>query len=143
MAGRSRSCRIAGPWSRRSRPATAIKPREDVKQVYLLPVDGGEARRLTDLPRGVTGVEWSPDGKRLVVVSTSHASTFEADRRTRGLAKAAEPGTPPPSDYRFVDRLDYMLNGEGFTYDRIGHLWLVDATTGDATPPDRRPDGRA
>ena len=50
----------------------------------------------------------------------------------RGFAKP-EPGTPPPSDYRFVDRLDYMLNGEGFTYDRIGHLWLVDATTGEAS----------
>ena len=50
-------------------------------QVYLLPVDGGEARRLTDLPRGVTGLEWSPDGTRLVVVSTSHAATFKADRK--------------------------------------------------------------
>ena len=26
-----------------------------------------------------------------------------------------------------------MLNGEGFTYDRVGHLWLVDASTGEAT----------
>ena len=26
-----------------------------------------------------------------------------------------------------------MLNGEGFTYDRVGHLWLVDAATGEAT----------
>ena len=115
-------------------PARAgIDPREDVVQVYLLPVDGGEARRLTDLPRGVTGLEWSPDGSQLVVVSTSHAATLKADRRVRGLSKSSEPEAPPQSDYRFVDRLDYMLNGEGFTYDRVGHLWLVDATTGDAT----------
>ena len=44
-----------------------------------------------------------------------------------------EPGTPPQSDYRFVDRLDYMLNGAGFTYDHVGHLWLVDAVAGAAT----------
>ncbi len=49
-------------------------------------------------------------------------------------------GTPPPSDYRFIDRLEYMLNGAGFTYDRIGHLWLVDAATGEAS---RLTDGPA
>ena len=26
-------------------------------------LDGGEARRLTDLPRGVNGFAWSPDGR--------------------------------------------------------------------------------
>ena len=112
---------------------SSVKDREDALQVYLLPVDGGEARRLTDLPRGVSDVEWSPDGSQLVVVSASHAADFKEDRKVRGLAKSSEPGSPPPSDYRFVDRLDYMLNGEGFTYDQIDHLWLVDATTGEAT----------
>ena len=111
----------------------SIKPREDAMQVYLLPVDGGEARRLTDLPRGVTDVEWSPDGTRLVIVSASRAATFAEDRRRRGLAAPQAPDAPPPSDYRFVDRLDYMLNGEGFTYDQVGHLWVVDAATGEAT----------
>ncbi len=33
-----------------------------------------------------------------------------------------------------------MLNGVGFTYDRVPHLWLVDATTGAAT---RLTDGPA
>jgi len=110
-----------------------IKSREDAVQVYLLPVAGGEARRLTDLPRGVTDLEWSPDGTQLVVVSASHAATFEADQKKRGLATATEPGSPPPSDYRFIDRLEYMLNGAGFTYDHVGHFWLVDVTTGAAT----------
>ena len=76
--------------------------------------------------------EWSPDGSRLVVTSSSHGASRDDDRRRRGLTKR-EPGTPPPSDYRFIDRLEYMLNGEGFTYDRIDHLWLVDARTGEAT----------
>jgi dipeptidyl aminopeptidase/acylaminoacyl peptidase len=106
--------------------------REDLVQVHLLPLDGGEARRLTDLPRGVGDFAWSPDGSRLVVTSSSHGATRDQDRRRRGLKKL-EPGTPPPSDYRFIDRLEYMLNGEDFTYDRIDHLWLVDATTGEAT----------
>ncbi len=32
-----------------------------------------------------------------------------------------------------MDRLDYMLNGTGFTYDRVDHLWLVDVATGTAS----------
>jgi dipeptidyl aminopeptidase/acylaminoacyl peptidase len=114
--------------------------REDAKQVHLLPLDGGEARRLTDLPRGVDAFEWSPDGSRLVVTSASIGATVAEDARRRGTASKPVPGEPPPSDYRFVDRLDYMLNGTGFTYDRVRHLWLVDVATGAAT---RLTDGPA
>ncbi len=114
------------------------KVREDRDQVHLLPLDGGEARRLTDLPRGVEAFEWAPDGSRLVVVSASHGATQRDDRRRRGL-DPAEPGSPPASDYRFVDRLDYMLNGKGFTYDRVMHLWLVEVGDGTAS---RLTDGR-
>jgi dipeptidyl aminopeptidase/acylaminoacyl peptidase len=121
-----------------TRPSDA-KDREDVVQVYGLPLDGGEARRLTDLPRGVRGFEWSPDGSRLVVLSSSHAAIRDDDLKRRGLDGTRPPGTPPPSDFRFIDRLDYMLNGAGFTYDHVDHLWLVDVATGDAT---RLTDGR-
>ena len=36
------------------------KDREDAVQVHLLPLDGGEARRLTDLPRGVDRLRMVP-----------------------------------------------------------------------------------
>jgi dipeptidyl aminopeptidase/acylaminoacyl peptidase len=123
-------------------PGAEPRHREDLSQVHLLPLDGGEARRLTDLPRGVDAFEWAPDGSRLVAVSSSHAATRAEDDRRRGIDRTAAwtaPGTPPPSDYRFIDRLEYMLNGAGFTYDRIGHLWLVDTSTGKAS---RLTDGR-
>jgi dipeptidyl aminopeptidase/acylaminoacyl peptidase len=108
------------------------KDREDGTQVHLLPLDGGEARRLTDLPRGVDGFEWSPDGSRLVVSTSSLGATREEDARRRGKTAKREPGTPPESDYRYIDRLNYMYNGVGFIYDQIAHLWLVDAQTGEA-----------
>lgn len=117
-----------------TRPKEA-REREDLSQVHLLPVDGlgGEARRLTDLPRGVTGFEWSPDGTRIVVLSSSHGATLEEDARRRGTTTKPKPGEPPASDYRFIDRLEYMLNGAGFLYDQVAHLWLVDVATGAAT----------
>src|SRR5436190_1436243 len=121
-------------------PRREPKDREDLQQVHLLSLAGGEARRLTDLPRGLDAFEWSPDGDRLVVVSTSHGATSADDDRRRGIDRTPKPGIAPESDYRFIDRLDYMLNGAGFTYDRIPHLWLVDVATGAAT---RLTDGRA
>jgi len=121
---------------RRARPTRErpTKEREDLTQVHLLPLDRpGEARRLTDLPRGVEAFEWSPDGARLVVVSASVGTTHEDDMKRRGKVERPTPGEPPPSDYRFIDRLEYMINGTGFTYDHVTHLWLVDAETGAAS----------
>ena len=113
--------------------AEARSEREDRDQVHLLPLDGGEARRLTDLPRGVEAFEWSPDGTRLVVVSASHEPTRDQDDRARGISRSTRGGDPPESDYRFIDRLEYMLNGKGFMYDRVSQLWLVDVATGAAS----------
>ena len=115
------------------------KDREDATQVHLLPLDGGEARRLTDLPRGVEGFEWSPDGRRLVIETTSRAATREEDAKRRGKVAKREPGSPPESDYRYIDRLAYMYNGVGFTEDQVAHLWLVEVETGGVR---RLTDGR-
>ena len=38
-------------------------------QVWLLNRAGGEARRVTELPGGVSDFEWAPGGQRLVLVS--------------------------------------------------------------------------
>jgi dipeptidyl aminopeptidase/acylaminoacyl peptidase len=113
----------------------ALKDREDAVQVHLLPLDRpGEARRLTNLPRGVEEYAWSPDGGRLAVVSSSHGATVAEDLRRRGRpAKAPEAGDPPASDFHFIDRLRSMSNGAGWVYHKVTRLWVVDIATGSAT----------
>ena len=110
------------------------KDREDCFQVHLLPLDGGEARRLTDLPRGVESFAWSPNGSTLAVLTYSVGATREEEARRRGRPAKAKPGETPVSDYRFIDRLAYMYNGAGFVDDHVAHLWLVDVATGAARP---------
>ena len=39
------------------------------RQVWLMPVHGGEAWQLTHVPGGVAEFAWSPDGQRLVLCS--------------------------------------------------------------------------
>jgi acylaminoacyl-peptidase len=106
--------------------------RDDCHQVHLLPLEGGEARRLTDLPRGVESFAWSPDGRTLALLTWSAAATLVEEERRRNRPKAPGPGEPPRSDYRYIDRLAYQSNGVGFVDDRVAHLWLVDVGTGDA-----------
>ncbi len=124
--GGSRPGRVAFGRRHGDVPGAGEDDLEDsATQVWILPVAGGEAAELTRLPHGVRDLAWSPDGSRLCVRSTSETTTAAARRRR-------EPGDPPESDYRFIDRLQYQYNGAGFTHDRFAHLWLVDATSGDA-----------
>ncbi len=61
------------------------KDREDAQQIHLLPLDGGEAARLTDLPRGVRDFEWSPDGNR-IVYSTNLRRDHDLEPRSHLVA---------------------------------------------------------
>jgi dipeptidyl aminopeptidase/acylaminoacyl peptidase len=129
-----------------ARPGKAEAPKEGGTQVWLLPfADGGEARQLTDLPKDVQGLDWSPDGRRLVVVSDA-SSTEPEKPAERG------PEDPPAPDTRLIDTLLYQFNGAGFIHDRFSRLWLIDAESGDAElltrgdhhdrDPQWSPDGR-
>jgi Tol biopolymer transport system component len=86
-------------------------------QIYLLSMEGGEARPVTDLPKGASGPVWSPDGRSLAFNSTTLAKDF---------AKKKD-GDPPESDVRVITRAEYRENGEGYIEpDRPAHIWTVD-----------------
>ena len=87
------------------RPKDA-KERDDCDQVHLLPLDGGEARRLTDLPRGVTDVRMVARRPTLAVLTSSLGATMPRRSRAAGAGRRKpKPGETPLSDYRYIDRL--------------------------------------
>jgi dipeptidyl aminopeptidase/acylaminoacyl peptidase len=53
-------------WSPDGKVIAFLSSRDEGMQIYLLPVSGGEARKLTDFPGGVGDMMWMPDGSGFV-----------------------------------------------------------------------------
>jgi dipeptidyl aminopeptidase/acylaminoacyl peptidase len=84
------------------------------KQLYVLPVDGGDPQKLTELDEDVTEVVWSPDGSRLAFTARVREQAYEEeDDRKR------QP--------RRFERLQYKLDDEGWIGDRRRHVFVVPA----------------
>jgi len=57
-------------WSKDGKQLAFLSAREGNSQVYLLSMEGGEARALTHLSTGADMVKWSPDGKMILFTSS-------------------------------------------------------------------------
>jgi dipeptidyl aminopeptidase/acylaminoacyl peptidase len=117
-------------------PAAGESPKP---QIYLLPMAGGEGVALTKLKNAVQSYQWSPDGNRIVLVSSSGPSdaVAPADRK---------------SDVRHYTHIQYNFNDTGWFDDKRRHLWVVNVPSGEAkqitegqdwndTDPQWSPDG--
>jgi dipeptidyl aminopeptidase/acylaminoacyl peptidase len=92
------------------------------KNVFVLPLDGGEARQVTSFDDDCGDIAWSPDGRRI-------AFTVK-DAKAKGADDDAAP--------RVYERMRYKTD-EGYLSDqRRRHIWIVD---GAGSEPRRLTDG--
>ena len=135
-AGRAKDSRPA--WSPDGKSIAFVSDRGGAAQLYLLPIDGGEARQLTSGERGIGsgGFAWSPDGGR--------------------IAFCAAPGAEAPDlskePYR-VDRKVYRFDAIGYLDDAVQDIFLLDPDSGETKQltddrsnninPRWAPDGRS
>jgi dipeptidyl aminopeptidase/acylaminoacyl peptidase len=87
-------------------------------ELYVLPADGGEPRRLTDGDQGVESIAWSSDSSRIAFARRVQDAAYEEEDDRR---------RPP----RRFDRVFFKLDGVGWTGDRRKHLFVVDLDGGD------------
>lgn len=54
------------------------KPVKAHDQVFVMPMDGGDAMRVTDAPRGVISFAWSPHGRRIAFIAKNEPPNEKA-----------------------------------------------------------------
>jgi dipeptidyl aminopeptidase/acylaminoacyl peptidase len=83
-------------------------------QLYVLPLAGGEARKLTELKESVTDPRWSPDGTRIAFTARVPDEAYEElDEKKR-------------APRRFT-RIRTRLDNVGWIGDRRQHVYVVSA----------------
>jgi dipeptidyl aminopeptidase/acylaminoacyl peptidase len=83
-------------------------------QLYVMPMDGGDAIRVTEAKHGVDSYSWSPDGKQLAFISADEAANAKAIKA---------------HDDAFQVTDNHFLTRAALT---PWHLWLVPSTGGTA-----------
>ncbi|HSE06427.1 MAG TPA: S9 family peptidase [Methylomirabilota bacterium] len=110
-------------WSPDGARLAFVSEREPGKkgQLHVMPTGGGEPVRLTSLRHGVSAPEWSPDGTRLAFVARVGGAPEPGSEEEKRKSK-------PP---RVITTMKYRFNGEGFTYDRRPHVFVIAAEGGE------------
>jgi dipeptidyl aminopeptidase/acylaminoacyl peptidase len=104
-------------WSPDGRTLAFLSDRSGSLQIYLLPLNGGEARQVSFLPQAVTEFSWRPDGRAFLVQSPWKADDDQPDTDDESVAQV-------------WTRLDETWDGPGYKHGRQEQLWLLDLENG-------------
>jgi dipeptidyl aminopeptidase/acylaminoacyl peptidase len=101
-------------WSPDGQSLAFLSDRTGVSQLYLLTLNGGEARPLSEpsLRHGVTEFSWHPDGQIVLAHSPWRPQDEPHDRSSERLATV-------------YTRLGTQWDGVGYKYGRHQQLWLI------------------
>jgi dipeptidyl aminopeptidase/acylaminoacyl peptidase len=107
-------------------------------QIYVLSMDGGEARPLTNVAHGAGAPAWSPDGKTIAFNSSTApddpkpGQEGQEGREGQDKRDGQEKAAPKKSDVKVVTRPVYRANGNpGYVEaDRHAHIFTITPAEG-------------
>ncbi|MGH9462080.1 MAG: S9 family peptidase [Vicinamibacteria bacterium] len=101
---------------------------EEAAQVWTLFRQGGEAVQRTDVVQGVSSLEWSPDGKKMVLVIQDPTPEQVKQQENGGEEPADDEKPPRPW---VIDRLEFKADYVGYLDRRRTHLYVLDVEEGE------------
>lgn len=116
----------AGRWSPDGKQIAFISGRDKPgSQIYLMPTDGGEARKLTSLDEGSIGeILWSPDSAKIAFTyRATHPEWTEQAKKDR----EASGGSIPP---RVIESAWYRLDGDGYFDNQRYAVYVIEVASG-------------
>ncbi len=132
-------------WSPDGKSIAFVSSREGTPQIYVMPAQGGNAKKITSLSTGADNEKWSPDG-RWVAFTSSVFPDCADDACNRARDDAAEKSKVKARVYDHLLYRHWVHWSDG----KRSHLFLVRASGGaprDLTPkadydvpPDERGD---
>src|SRR5262245_10522423 len=87
---------------------------EPQRQIFVMPMNGGDAFQLTDAPEGVQQFTWRPDGGAIAYVTMDEPADREAQKKGEDAFEVGDN--------------DYLATSAA----RPSHIWLIGAEGGEA-----------
>jgi len=101
-------------WSPNSERLAFLAAVDGKAQIFVLPMDAGEAVQVSKAPQGVQQYAWKPDGKEIAYVTADEPSKTEGPERHNKSFEAANN--------------DFLVTAAPMP----AHVWIVDAAGGKA-----------
>jgi len=90
-----------------------LKEEEKGKELWVMRIDGRyEPRMILKMEGGIENIQWSPDGKKILFLST----VGELDE-----------------DIKVIEKIPIWYNEKGFVYNTSSHLFIIDVESGNYT----------
>lgn len=108
-------------WSPDGKELAFVSDRDGSSQIWVIPIDGGEARKVTDVPTGTSGPLWSPDGEWIAFTSRVYPECADMNCNGEKLEEFRESKVKA----RLIDQLLYR-HWNSWREGRWSHLFITD-----------------
>lgn len=112
-------------WTPDGRGVAFLSKRGDDKQtaLYVIPIDGGEARKVAALDESISGYDFAPDGKRVALVAADKEDPERKKLRDKGFTQEIYEETERPATVWIANLGD--LSGKPARVQVDGHVYDV------------------